>query len=243
MGRTSACIPPPAATPDAPDATMRDRTACPSFSVLPKLRALTRAVTLAACLVMPVQAFAAEITGIEITPGFGLITVTGQIVAGDAQRFSAIARQYPGATVRLTSPGGELEPALAIGTQISARRFATSVAPSSLCASACALVWLAGTPRIMSADALIVFHASYRLETDGRRVLSKRGIGRVRQYLARLRLPAAAVSFAAQDETGATPEESLARLTPDKARSLGLAVDIHRAPMAGAPFPQRPAMR
>jgi hypothetical protein len=243
MGRTSAYIQPPGATPDAPDATKRDRTARPSFSFLRKLRALTTCITLAACLVMPVQAFAAEITGIEIAPGFGLITVTGQIVAGDAQRFSAIARKYPGATVRLTSPGGELEPALAIGKQIAAKRYATSVAPSSLCASACALIWLAGTPRIMSADSLIVFHASYRLETDGRRVLSERGIGRVRQYLARLSLPAAALSFAAQDATGRTPEESLARLTPEKARSLGLAVDIHRAPMAGAPFPERPGMR
>jgi hypothetical protein len=243
MGRISACILPAGATPDVPDATMRDRTAPPSTSFLRKLRALTSALTTAACLVMPLQAFAAEITGIEITPGFGLITVSGQIVAGDAQRFSAVARHYPGATVRLTSPGGELEPALAIGTQIAARRFATSVAPSLLCASACALIWLAGTPRIMSTDSLIVFHASYRLETDGRRVLSERGIGRVRQYLARLRLPAEAISFAAQDATGATPEESLARLTPEKARSLRLAVDIHRAPMAGAPFPERPTLR
>lgn len=192
---------------------------------------------------MPPQAFAAEITGIEITPGFGLITVSGQIVSGDTKRFSAIASKYPGATVRLSSPGGELEPALAIGTLIAAKRFTTSVAPSTLCASACALIWLAGSPRIMSATSLIVFHASYRLEADGRAVISRRGIGRTRQYLARLGLPEAAIAFATQ-ETARTPSgEALAPLTPDMARAIGLSLDIQQAPVAGAPFPQRPQKR
>ncbi|MBP2547665.1 ATP-dependent protease ClpP protease subunit [Neorhizobium galegae] len=188
-------------------------------------------------------AWSAEVSAQEIAPNFALISLRGAIESGDDKRFAAVAGRYRAATVRLESPGGELEPALAIGRLIAGKRFATSVAPSRLCASACALVWLAGAPRILSTTSLIVFHRSYRLQADGQVVRSERGIARTRQYLSRLGLPPDAIAFATQEDARRAPDESLAALDPRTAKTLGLAVTLQDAPMAGAPFPERPARR
>jgi hypothetical protein len=96
------------------------------------------------------------------------VTIDGIIQEGDDQTFNGLAAALPaGSVVVLASQGGSVVPALEIGRTIRLKAFRTAVFSDSLCASACALTWLAGTPRFMSVDSHIGFHAAYRV-VDGK---------------------------------------------------------------------------
>jgi hypothetical protein len=87
---------------------------------------------------------------------------------GDDRTFNGLTAALPaGSVVVLASQGGSVVPALEIGRAIRLKAFTTVVASNSLCASACALTWLAGTHRFMSANSHIGFHAAYRV-VDGK---------------------------------------------------------------------------
>lgn len=87
------------------------------------------------------------------------ISVAGRIEDGDALAFDALATSCPNALVVLSGPGGKVVPALAIGRDIRARGLRTLVPAGAACASACSLIWLAGTQRLLATDARIGFHA------------------------------------------------------------------------------------
>jgi hypothetical protein len=75
------------------------------------------------------------------------ISFRGEIGRGDEQRFRAIANRVPDdavVVVALASPGGDVDPAVAIGLMVRECGFMTMVWSSAGCASACALIWLAG---------------------------------------------------------------------------------------------------
>ena len=74
----------------------------------------------------------------------------------------------------LDSPGGSLVPAIAIGKLVRQKGYATVVLDQSTCNSACALIWLAGTPRYLEGAGNLGFHASYT-EQGGR--LVETGVG------------------------------------------------------------------
>jgi membrane-bound ClpP family serine protease len=90
--------------------------------------------------------------------GTAFIEIDGPIEADAYRRFeNEIAARLPGGqgpaksvVIRLSSPGGLIGPAIAIGTMIHAYHWATHVDDGAPCASACALIWLAGTPRSMT---------------------------------------------------------------------------------------------
>ena len=87
------------------------------------------------------------------------ISIGGQIREADYPAFHDLAAAHPDALVVLTGPGGSVGPALAIGREIRARGMRTVVPAGATCASACSLIWLAGTQRLLGADARIGFHA------------------------------------------------------------------------------------
>jgi transposase len=68
----------------------------------------------------------------------------------------------------------------------------TVVAGDARCASACAIAWLGGTPRLMSAEARVGFHAAYNSETG-----QETGVGNalVGAYLNKIGLPYSAVFY------------------------------------------------
>ena len=76
--------------------------------------------------------------------GTELIVIEGDIQSGDEQRFRKLAGQYDKALVGLSSNGGALMPALEIGKAIHLQGFDTAVLANNQCASACALIWIAG---------------------------------------------------------------------------------------------------
>jgi hypothetical protein len=126
---------------------------------------MKRLVVTADALFLAHQAQAAEISIIadETDDHDPIILIKGQI--GEPQRevatFGALAgyNKKP-AIVFLDSTGGKLVTAIQIGLIIHKHGLTTAVADNALCASACALVWLAGKERCMGTGARIGFHAA-----------------------------------------------------------------------------------
>jgi hypothetical protein len=89
-----------------------------------------------------------------------VITIKGRITAGENYYFDTLAAGIDKAVVMLESPGGDMLAATRIGQSIRAKGFGTAVADRGLCASACAMIWLAGTARLLGRDARVGFHSS-----------------------------------------------------------------------------------
>lgn len=88
------------------------------------------------------------------------ISLSGEMLTGDASEFDRLTRQAVGHTVVfLESPGGDLQAGIAIGRAI--RKGGHSTAAPKICASACALAWLAGSTRYATPQSEIGFHVAY----------------------------------------------------------------------------------
>ena len=88
------------------------------------------------------------------------------------------------------------------------RGFATAVAPGTLCASACALTWLAGSPRYFDITSKLGFHAAYQV-VDGKATESGVGNALVGAYLNQIGLPDNAIVYVTS-----APPEGIEWLTP-----------------------------
>lgn len=146
------------------------------------------------------------------------INIAGVFHRGDEVKFrTALARVLPllGIVV-LESPGGDLQAGLKIGREISVRSYSTLVKAGTICASACALAWLAGDRRYMAPGAKIGFHAAYAEEGTS---LVEKGAANalVGAYLNTLKLPDAAITYVTQ----ASPSE-IEWLSVDAAMRVGI---------------------
>jgi hypothetical protein len=166
------------------------------------------------------SAEAATISSAELDEDSSAIFVIGDIERGDGAKFRAEAGKHNNAMVLLESNGGSTAAAIEIGEAIRLKGFATAVINDSHCNSACALVWLAGTPRALSKSARVGFHASYT-ETGGRQTESGVGNAIVGRYLTLLNLPERAIVFA----TTAPPSE-LNWLDATNYKSTGIEVSL-----------------
>jgi uncharacterized protein YecT (DUF1311 family) len=165
---------------------------------------------------------AAEIRS-DTEAGRTVISITGPIEAGDYDRFlDALDRGRPDLLV-LSSPGGNLSEGLAIAAEIALLGLPTFVGSGGSCFSACALIWVAGAPRIMSIGAEIGVHAAYYLveEIDGslKPIVSSVGNANIGAFLNGIGLDVDAIEFFV-----APPPDSVALLTPRLARLLNIPV-------------------
>jgi hypothetical protein len=126
--------------------------------------------------------------------GISLVGIDGVIEASDDRKFSNKVFELDKAVVVLNSPGGSALAGIEIGKTIRLKGFATIVPEKGLCASACALIWLGGMPRLISDNANLGFHATY-IEKDGKLLESGVGNALVGRYLTLLNLPERAVIF------------------------------------------------
>jgi YARHG domain len=148
------------------------------------------------------------------TDGQTVVYVAGEIVEGDDVRFAAFLRAHPDtAAVGLNSPGGAVVPALAIGRLIRRHHLDTSTGYEQLCASACALIWLAGENRIAWAKSSIGFHAASNIVT-GREGLGSALVGK---YLGELGFSDDAIMWMHQQDAA-----HLNFLNPAVAQRLGI---------------------
>jgi len=97
-----------------------------------------------------------------------------------------------------------IAPALDIGRTIKVRGYDTAVYKTDSCASACALIWMAGSKRIVFEGGRVGFHASY-LDSNGMKLETGLGNALVGHYLSQLGFSERAVVFA----TLAPPEKIL----------------------------------
>jgi hypothetical protein len=147
-----------------------------------------------------------------------MILIAGAIEVGDADKFKQIAAKIGRAVVLLYSEGGDTVTALEIGRAIRLKGYPTAVANGFDCTSSCALIWLAGSPRLLAKSGRVGFQAAY-VAKDGKLLESGVGNAIVGRYLTLLNLSEQAQMFA----TAADPR-SIAWLTPDNAAEIGIEV-------------------
>jgi hypothetical protein len=144
------------------------------------------------------------------------VAIVGTIETADTETFQEKTRTLREAIVLLSSNGGDVVTAIRIGEMVRARRFPTFV--TDTCASACTLIWLAGSQRYMSRHAGIGFHQASNRDTGE---VSGVGNALVGSYLTRLGLSYDAVLYA----TSAPPDD-IKWLTPADARQVGIDVRV-----------------
>jgi hypothetical protein len=148
---------------------------------------------------------------------------TDQIRVGDPKRL---------VIVTLVSYGGSIFPAMQIGEWVRKRGMLTFVPGERTCASACALIWAAGSLRTVGDAPQIGFHAAYDEET-GRE--SGAGNAIMGAYLSGLGFGYKAIYF--MTHKGPT---SVEWLTPDLAMEKEVAWFKLQPPRATSVPPQRP---
>ena len=192
------------------------------WSMLRRFRRLARLLALTcflAYLCVASPAFAAQIV-VDRDADPVIVTVVGTLVGSDSQKFIDAISGVRKAIIVFSSDGGSAIAGISIGKTIRFRNFMTAVPDGVRCASACALAWLGGTNRYMSADARIGFHAAYTSE-NGRVQESGVGNALIGSYLGNLGLSDAAVIYI----TSAHPED-IQWLTMADARRFGIDVAL-----------------
>src|SRR5262245_5025306 len=176
---------------------------------------------LALALIAFVLAAPAHAADIKIDVEQRYLVLEGRLVHEDFETFKTKAAQITGgARVFLTSEGGCIEAGIEIGRMIRMRGWQTVVPPNAICASACALAWFGGTPRIMWPTSKIGFHAAYILR-DGKPSTHAPGNAVVGAYLSQLGFSYAAIGYI----TSAEPT-SLKWMTPEDAKRYGIAHEV-----------------
>jgi hypothetical protein len=105
---------------------------------------------------LPEAEFSAP-SAIRVLPGGSVIEISGSFSATVPQDFVTALAQTPQVrTVRLESPGGRIQPAIAIAKIIQSRGLDTYV--GRFCVSACTLAFLGGHQRFLAPDARLGFH-------------------------------------------------------------------------------------
>jgi hypothetical protein len=150
--------------------------------------------------------------------GAGAIVIFGTLQPGDDEILSRHLKRFRKGIVVFQGDGGSLLTATKIGTAIRLRHYATLVADESICASACAVAWLGGAPRIMEDGAKIGFHAAYTLK-DGQATEGSVPNALLGAYLGKIGLPDRAVIYVTS-----APPEGMTWLSPDDAEKMGIEV-------------------
>ena len=158
----------------------------------------------------------------HLSDDLNIVVVTGEIEPNDDELFLAEVERATldgqHAMVVLSSDGGALGAGMHMGLVIREAGLPTFVPEGERCASACALAWLAGEPRMTTAASEIGFHQPYD-ESNGTMVASIEANAVVGHYIATIGMGPEIVSFAVS-----APPEGMAWLTPSVALGLGLDV-------------------
>jgi hypothetical protein len=90
-----------------------------------------------------------------------IVSIAGEIMASDGPEFVARTQDIRNARVDLQGPGGSLAALIVIGEKVHEKGFRTHVPANSICASACAYIWIAGSVRDTGPNSKLAWHASY----------------------------------------------------------------------------------
>jgi hypothetical protein len=159
---------------------------------------------------------AAEITAERVNNEVYLLKIIGQIFEDDGRKFRELSQNIKRAVVVLDSPGGSVLGGLEIGRNIKNNNYFTAVPNKTLCASSCALIWLAGTKRFAEDDSFVGFHAAY-VYKNGKPVESGSGNALVGAYLNQIGLTDRAIVFVTN-----APPEGITRLDKKLSQTYGI---------------------
>lgn len=188
-----------------------------------RLRLGAVAVTVSLAAAWPTEA--SEIRAVPTAGGDARLELVGLIQPGDDAKLATALRDLPHPTsLALSSLGGNVQAALAIGTMVRDRGLRTIVTPRAICASACGLVWLAGTSRVIGENAHVGLHAAY-LRRNGVNVETGAANALIGAYLGRLGFDDRAIVYL----TSAAPDEMTWILPADRQR-YGIAFDAGTSP-------------
>lgn len=134
--------------------------------------------------------------------GETVVKISGTLKAEAVTEFQKVVGDEKKVAVLLEGPGGSLLAGIEIGNRIRLRGYRTIVAPGTICASACAITWLAGTPRHLGATSRVGFHAAYT-EQNGKMMEPGAANALVGSYANRLGLTDTSLIFV----TSAGPSE------------------------------------
>lgn len=97
-----------------------------------------------------------------IWDGRETLTMTGTIEAGDAERLTEyLARATPPEVVFISSPGGSVSDALAIGVRLRDMAVETAMSDADVCLSACPYILAAGVSRTIPDGAWVGVHQHF----------------------------------------------------------------------------------
>ncbi len=178
-------------------------------------------------------ALAAHAASIEFLPakpgGISIVSVIGELLPGDDEKFERIVFNLESAIVWLDSPGGEISSGLAIAKQIKFKSFDTVAAPNSICSSMCGVVWLSGKQRFAYPSSKIGFHAAYR-GSDGTE--SGKATAQIGVYLYQLGYSQTTIDLL----TSSKPNDML-WLSESLAQSFGIEFSFLQEPSQAQPAP------
>lgn len=173
-----------------------------------------------ALLVIGLLAFAstnsAEIQVEQFANNLHLVTIQGEIRKDDSLLFAKKTLDIQNAFVVLDSAGGSVLDALSIGKLIRNKGFMTGVPDKTICASSCALIWLAGIKRFAEESSFIGFHAAY-IYKNGKQYETGAGNALIGSYLRDLGLSDNAIIYVTS-----APPEGIERLNKQTGNKFGI---------------------
>lgn len=186
------------------------------------LRLVVAASALPISMVFLTLADAADIRVEYVPPsgGTAVISLNGEIVAGDTGRLKALADAYSSFGVLLASDGGSALEGMEIGEYLRSRNASAAIIDGQRCASACASAFLGASVRGMQSHALLGAHAAYRVDANGAASESGAVNALAGAYLTKLGFSYGAVLAM----TSAGPQ-GMKWMTPEEARAAGLGVE------------------
>jgi hypothetical protein len=178
-----------------------------------------------ALLALPASLCAATVTS-SIREGKVVISLTGEIAAGDTDQLEQIVkdanleRKFVSA-IRLNSPGGNLVEGAKLADAIRYAKMATVVANGSTCASACFLAFAAGSEKFVSYSASVGVHGASDENGQETQASNAATVG-MAKAAKELGVPADIIG-----RMVVTPPSQIIWLTPNDLRSMGTIMTGH----------------
>lgn len=196
---------------------------------------MTRSSAIGLYLLTACAAWPATAATIEVHTSrdeFSVISIEGDLQFGDEKKFIEQVLRVQDGVVVLASNGGNLNAGLEIGKAIRLKGLKTFVPDGVSCASACAMAWLAGTPRFMGRRARIGFHAAYRKVPNGNPEVSAPANASAGAFLGRLGLPDRAIFYITS-----APPTGMTWLSFEDAEKVGIEVKPFQIASDSQPSP------
>jgi hypothetical protein len=202
---------------------------------LMKRRIFAFTFTLAVALVQFSLARAATFSTVTERDGKIIVALNGEIAEGDSKAFrhivqAANAGGHVVELVTLSSPGGNLLESVKLAAIIQFGKMATSVLGSSMCASACFIIFAAGNEKYANYTASVGVHGASN--TAGKETArSDAATVTMARVVKRLGVPPSIIG-----KMVVTPPDQMVWLTPDDLRSMGVIMVGKPAQVPPDPF-------